>query len=135
MRIVVDTSAVVAILAGEPERGLFLDLLLRSESIISAGSAVETMRTIQLRFGPERIHDLHAFVSAVPFQIVPFDAAQLRFAEEGMIRFGKGRGTEPAVLNFGDLFAYALARSLAAPLLFKGDDFTLTDITPALPPR
>ncbi len=132
MRIVVDTSAVLAILAGEPERDPFLDLLLHAEPVISAGSVIETMRTVQLRFGPERIRDVHAFFSAARFQIVSCDAAQVLLAEEGMIRYGKGRGAEPAVLNFGDLFAYALARHLGAPLLFKGRDFAVTDITPAL---
>ena len=132
MRIVVDTSAVVAILAGEPERDHFVDLLLRSEPVISAGSVIETMRTVQLRYGAERIEDVHQFFSATGMQIISCDAAQARLAEEGMVRFGKGRGAEPAVLNFGDLFAYALARHLGAPLLFKGEDFAATDVTPAL---
>lgn len=65
--------------------------------------------------------------------IAPIDAAQVAFAREGVGRFGKGRAAPPAVLNFGDLFAYALARSLAAPLLFKGDDFSQTDVEPARP--
>ena len=132
MRIVVDTSAVVAILAGEPERDHFVDLLLRSEPVISAGSVIETMRTVQLRYGAERIEDVHQFFSATGMQIVSCDAAQARLAEEGMVRFGKGRGAEPAVLNFGDLFAYALARHLGAPLLYKGEDFAATDVTAAL---
>ena len=71
--------------------------------------------------------------AAAGLEIVAFDAAQARLAEEGMIRFGKGRGGEPAVLNVGDLFAYALARHLTAPLLFTGRDFTATDVTLALP--
>jgi len=132
VRIVVETSADVAIIAGEPERDKFLDLLLASDPVISAGSAIETMRTVQLRFGPKRITDVHAFFSAVRIQIAPCNAEQLSLAEEGMIRFGKGCGAEPAVLNFGDLFAYALARHLAAPLLFKGDDFAVTDVLPVL---
>ena len=56
------------------------------------------------------------------------------FAMEGMARFGQGRGAPPAVLNFGDLFAYALARSLNAPLLFKGEDFSQTDVNAAWRP-
>ena len=132
MRIVVNTSAVMAILAGEPERDPFIDLLLRSAPAISAGSVIETMRTVQLRYGPERIEDVHQFFAAAGVQIISCDAAQARLAEDGMIRFGKGRGAEPAALNFGDLFAYALARHLKAPLLFKGEDFAATDITPAL---
>ena len=59
------------------------------------------------------------------------DVDQLDLAKDGMRRFGRGRGASPAVLNFGDLFAYALARRLSAPLLFKGNDFGRTDIIPA----
>jgi ribonuclease VapC len=66
-------------------------------------------------------------------EIVPVDADQVVAAREGMLRFGKGRGKGPAVLNFGDLFAYALARRLDLPLLFKGDAFARTDVRPALP--
>ncbi|HMR33669.1 MAG TPA: type II toxin-antitoxin system VapC family toxin, partial [Geminicoccus sp.] len=61
----------------------------------------------------------------------PVDAAQARLADEGQRRFGIGRAAPPAVLDFGDLFAYALARHLDAPLLYKGDDFGRTDLRPA----
>ncbi len=61
-------------------------------------------------------------------EIVAVDAEQVAVARQGVLMFGKGRGQDPAVLNFGDLFAYALARRLGLPLLFKGDDFARTDV-------
>jgi ribonuclease VapC len=67
-------------------------------------------------------------------EVVPVDAAQVALAQDGMVRFGRGRGAEPAALNVGDLFAYALARHLDAPLLFKGAGFARTDVTPFVPP-
>lgn len=73
-----------------------------------------------------------AFLELFAVQVVPVDVTQPRLAEEVNRRFGKGRGRPPAVLNFGDLFAYALGRHLDAPLLFKGDDFSRTDLRAAL---
>ena len=79
---------------------------------------------------------MDALLAAAEAEVVPVDAAQVAAARDGMLRFGRGRGEEPGVLNFGDLFAYALAKRLNAPLLFKGDDFTRTDLKPlALPGR
>jgi ribonuclease VapC len=130
-RIVIDTSVVIAILAGEAEKEAFVDLLLRSEPVISAGSLVEALRTVQLRFGAGRLGDVHAALAALGVATIPVDADQVRLAQDGMVRFCKGRAAEPAVLNFGDLFAYALARQLSAPLLYKGADFDATDIASA----
>lgn len=131
MRLVVDSSAVVAILMHEPERDRFRDLLLRSRPVISAGSVIEALRIAALR-KPRAISPAWTFLELFAVQVVPVDLAHARLAEEGNRRFGKGRGRPPAVLNFGDLFAYALARHLEAPLLFKGDDFSRTDLRPAL---
>ena len=78
MRVVVDTSAVVAILAGKPKRDPFVDLLLRSEPAISVGSVIETVRTVQLRYGAERIEDVHQFFATAGMQIIACDAAQAR---------------------------------------------------------
>jgi ribonuclease VapC len=133
MRVVVDTSAIVAILQDEPEGAAFLDRLAAAEAVLSAGTLVETLRVMRLRrrdVGVARVWDL---IDAQEIAICELDRAQAELAEEGMRRFGKGRGSPPAVLNFGDLFAYALARHVEAPLLFKGNDFSQTDITPALP--
>ena len=131
MTLVVDTSAVVAILMDEPERDRFRNLLLRSSPVISAGSLVEALRISAVRKA-RAISPAWDFLELFSVQVVSLDLAQARLAEEGNRRFGKGRGQPPAVLDFGDLFAYALARHLDAPLLFKGDDFTPTDLRQAL---
>ena len=75
---------------------------------------------------------MRAFLNAFQVRIVDLTEAQVQLAEDGMRRYGIGRGEPPAVLNFGDLFAYALARHLDAPLLFNGDQFAQTDVRPAL---
>ena len=104
------------------------------QAFISAGSLIETYRVMSVRAGPQAIDQVDRFLVHFGLQIAPVDAAQTRLAREGMERFGEGRGAAPAVLNFGDLFAYALARAMQAPLLFKGDDFRATDIVPAWTP-
>ena len=76
--------------------------------------------------------EVQALLDRFEVEIVPVDAPQVELAVDGHLRFGKGRAAPPAVLNFGDLFAYALARQLDAPLLFKGGDFVQTDVKPAL---
>ena len=131
MTLVVDTSAVVAILMDEPERDRFRNLLLRSSPVISAGSLVEALRISAVRKA-RAISPAWDFLELFSVQVVSLDLAQARLAEEGNRRFGKGRGQPPAVLDFGDLFAYALARHLDAPLLFKGDGFSRNDLRPAL---
>ena len=131
MTLVVDSSAVVAVLMDEPERDRFRDLLLRSSPVISAGSLVEALRISAVR-KTRAISPAWTFLELFSVQVVPLDEAQARLAEEGNRRFGKGRGRPPAVLDFGDLFAYALARHLDAPLLFTGNDFSRTDLRQAL---
>lgn len=133
MILVADSSALLAILLGEAERAQFKRFLLSHEVKISAGTLIETLRVVQLALGPEALSGVDALMETSAAEIVPVDADQVVAAREGMLRFGKGRGKEPAVLNFGDLFAYALARRLDLPLLFKGDDFARTDVQPALP--
>ena len=78
--------------------------------------------------------DIDHFLRMYGIVVTVVDKVQLDLAKDGMRRFGKGRGAHPAVLNFGDLFAYVLARSRAAPVLFKGDDFGATDVEPAWRP-
>lgn len=128
MKIVVDTSALLAILRDEPERAALEAMLLESDPAISAATVVETLRVVQTSFGPDRLDRIHALLAAYGVEIIPVDRDQVRLAQEGMVRFGKGRKAPPAVLNFGDLFAYALARRLSAPLLYKGGDFAATDV-------
>ena len=133
MILVADSSALLAILLGEPERAGFEELLLAHEVKISAGTLIETLRVVQLGLGPEGLAGVDELLATTGAEIVPVDAEQVAMARDGMLRFGKGRGEEPAVLNFGDLFAYALARRLGLPLLYKGNDFARTDVEPALP--
>ena len=135
MTLVVDTSAVLAILFAEPEAPGFMRLLASStHTLIAVGSAVELYRLIHVRFGVGRWNDLDRLLTLYAVVYAGMDERQFEHAKEGMRRFGQGRGAAPAVLNFGDLFAYALARSLSAPLLFKGDDFSRTDVIPAWKP-
>jgi ribonuclease VapC len=124
---VLDTSALVAVLLGEPERDRFIALLADAEDpLISAATLVETSIVMLAKTGAEGISDLDELLAAAAVRCVAVDAAQAHLAREAFVRFGKGRAR--AALNYGDCFAYALARSTAQPLLFKGDDFILTDL-------
>ncbi len=130
---VIDPSAVVAILQDEPERRAFNELIeTATHRCLSTASFVELSIVIEARRGAEGIRDLDLFLATAGIEFVAFDSTQARLAREGFRRFGKGR--HPAGLNLGDCFSYALARSLDEPLLFKGDDFPLTDVTAASPP-
>lgn len=134
MTIVVDTSAVVAILLAEPEAAPFAELIEANDTAIAAGSLTETLRVMMVRRGVAAIPHVWTFIRSFRIRVVEMNEAQVHLAEEGTLRFGIGRAAPPAVLNFGDLFAYALARHLDAPLLFKGDDFSRTDLRPAFSP-
>ena len=129
--IVVDTSAVIAILGGEPEAENFRRLLsLSDDSRISAASLVEAAQ-VASRWGDVAVvAGLDGLLSALQIEVAPFDQVQFRIARDAFLRFGKGRG-HPAQLNQMDCISYALAKALDAPLLFKGDDFLKTDITAA----
>lgn len=132
MTVVVDTSAIVAILFDEPERHPFRRLLETTPAIISAGNLIELMRVV-MRRAPRLVGDARTILDVLDVAVAAVDEAQVTIALEGQARFGRGRRAPPAVLNFGDLFAYALARQRDAPLLFKGDDFPQTDVKAALP--
>jgi ribonuclease VapC len=127
---VVDTSALVAIVNGEPEAERFHGLLLDHDPLISCGTLIETLRVMQVGLGDPALVAIDRLVELYGIEPAPVDAAQVALAREGMLAYGKGRGQQPAALNFGDLFAYALARQLRLPLLFKGEDFAATDVTP-----
>ncbi len=121
---IVDTSALIAVLRHEPEANGFVELMLASSAVrVSAGTLVETRIVAERDGGAAEMADL---LEAIGVDVVPVDARQVDLAFDGFRRFGKGR--HPAGLNFGDLFAYALARALDAPLLFKGNDFARTDV-------
>lgn len=130
---VIDTSALVAILANEPERRTFIEAIEATESrLMSTATFVETSIVIEVRHGAEGLRDLDLFVSRAAIELVAVDAEQARAARRAFSRFGKGR--HRAGLNYGDCFAYALASTVGEPLLFKGDDFSYTDIRPVGPP-
>ncbi len=133
--IVVDTSALVAIALEEPDwRLLETRLHEDADKLLSAVSYVEAGTVLALRrldSPTDAVADLDRLVAAIGLRLVGVDEAQTRIAMEARIKFGKGFGAR-AGLNFGDSFSYALAKLRDAPLLFVGDDFTHTDITPAL---
>ncbi|MGH6886316.1 MAG: type II toxin-antitoxin system VapC family toxin [Geminicoccales bacterium] len=126
----VDTSVLVAIVNGEPAAERFHALLLDHEPVISCGTLIETLRVMQVGLGAPALGAIDRLIELYGVESVPVDAEQVAFARAGMLAYGKGRGEAPAALNFGDLFAYALARQLRLPLLFKGEDFAATDLTP-----
>lgn len=132
---VLDTSALLAILQDEPERRAFNEAIECADAVrMSVASLVEASIVIEVRYGAEGLRDLDRFVDRAAIELAPVDVEQAREARLAFSRFGKGR--HPAGLNFGDCFAYALARVLGEPLLFKGDDFSQTDIAPfAGPPN
>ncbi len=124
---VIDTSALVAILQNELERGEFTTAIEEAESCaVSAASIVETSMVIESRYGSDGCRDLDLLISKARIVIAPVDAAQSRIARMAFSRYGKGR--HPAGLNLGDCFAYALAKVLGESLLCKGMDFVHTDI-------
>ena len=135
--IVVDSSAVVAILFGEPAADALLDRLLADpQRIMSVASYVETGTVLAGRQRRDRmraIDDLDSFLDATGIVLAAVDEYQARLAVHARIKFGRGMGNG-GVLNFGDVFSYALARTHAAPLLFTGDAFGTTDVIPALQP-
>jgi ribonuclease VapC len=128
---VVDTSAIIAILLDEPERGEFAKVLESSPvRYMSTVSLVETSIVIETRFGAAGIRELDVLLKDAGLEAVTFDQEQALVAREAYRLFGKGR--HPAALNFGDCCTYALASTLGEPILFKGDDFSQTDIASAI---
>ena len=124
---VIDTSALLAIFLAEPERKPFLDLILQADTrLISAANALETGIVLEVRRGEAAGREFDLFVVRAGLKITPVDAEQVEIARTAWRKYGKGR--HPAALNFGDCFAYALAKSAGEVLLAKGRDFTLTDI-------
>lgn len=130
--IVIDTSAVVAVLRDEPERRAFTEAIEQADRcVISAVSFVEASIVIETRSGYEGLRDFDLFILKAGIEVVATDAEQAKIAQSAFRTFGKGR--HPANLNFGDCFSYALAKALEAPLLFKGNDFAQTDIAAVIP--
>lgn len=131
MTLVVDTSALVAIVLGEAEGEDLARLLARRQGrvVVGAPSLLEAGIVIEARAGEEALTDLSALLADLQVEVVPFDELQAGEAQRAWQRFGKGR--HAAQLNLGDCFSYAVARVEAAELLFIGDDFAQTDIAAA----
>lgn len=125
---IVDTSAVVAVITGEPERDQLLEQLRDATRLrMSVGSYLECAIVIDGRRDPVLSRHFDALLATLGMELVPVDAEQARIARQAYTDFGRGSG-HPARLNFGDCFAYALAATSDEALLFKGDDFTHTDV-------
>jgi ribonuclease VapC len=128
VRFVVDSSAVLAVRQAEPEREAFHDLLLRGRPCMSVATQAELVLVWQARFGAASLPDLDLMLADYGVVLEPVEASDIVHLRHAVERYAKGRRAEPACLNFGDLFAYTLARRLDLPLLFKGEDFAQTDI-------
>lgn len=126
---VVDTSAIVAILWKDPEGVRFLDVIETSDRRrMSAATFVEASIVVEKKRGAEGVRELDAFLTTAAIDVVAVDARQAQVARRAYTVYGKGR--HRAALNYGDCFSYALATTLGEPLLFKGDDFSHTDVEP-----
>ncbi len=124
---VIDTSALLAILQDEPERRAYNEAIEAADTrAMSLANFVETSIVIESRYGAEGIRDLDLFIERAAIELVDVTLPQGHAARRAFARYGKGR--HPAGLNFGDCFAYALATERSEPLLFKGEDFDKTDV-------
>ncbi len=128
---VIDSSALIAILSREPERPLFeRGIRLAANRLLGAAALVETSIVVLSRRGEEGLAVLNDLLIDMRIETVPVSAAHSRLAIDAFRHFGKGRHS--AGLNFGDCLSYALARATGESLLFKGDDFSQTDIERAV---
>ncbi len=125
---VIDTSSLICILLGEPEAEQHARLLVMADSahVISSVTWFEAMLVITSRRADAGYQSLTHLLDLAHIEILPADADLAQIAYQAWLRYGKGR--HPAGLNFGDCFSYALAKQRAEPLLFKGDDFSKTDV-------
>lgn len=129
--IAVDTSAIVAIALGEPERPDFVRIIERSEkALVSTVSVVEARMVVHGRRGQRAVVLLNDLLRLSSFELVAPTASEADAAYAAFVTYGRGSG-HPAGLNFGDMFSYALAKVRGLPLLYKGADFAQTDIQSA----
>jgi ribonuclease VapC len=128
---ILDTSALTAIFFGEPEAALYTKVIRDADHcLISAPNFLELSIVIEGQIGPDAGRQCDIFFRRAGIIIEPLTVEQAYLARQAFLDFGKGR--HAAGLNFGDCFAYALAKITGEPLLFKGEDFRKTDIAPAL---
>ena len=125
--IAVNTSALIAILADEPEAAAFRSILLENEAVIGAPTYLEFAMVAVVKSPVITSADLSKFLGYLNVSIVDFTADDARIAEAAFRKYGKGR--HKAALNFGDCCSYATARSRSYPLLYKSNGFSLTDLT------
>lgn len=124
---VIDTSAIIAILFGEPEADALTEVIAEApDAMMSAFSVLEAGIVVEARKGEAGGRELDIFLHQARIRIIPLDAEHVATARTAWRKFGKSR--HPAGLNIGDCCAYALAKHTGSPLLFKGDDFGKTDI-------
>lgn len=124
---VIDSSALLAILSNEPEAAEFASAIAAASSrLLSAASLLETAIVVEARYGSAGGEKLDALIETAGIQLETVTPEQVAIARVAFRTYGKGR--HPASLNFGDCFAYALAKAKDEPLLFKGSDFALTDL-------
>jgi ribonuclease VapC len=129
--IVIDTSAVVAVLRDEAERRAFNEVIEEAEGcLMSAVSFVEASMVMEGRMGYDGLRDFELFVLKAGIEIATVDAEQAKIARVAFRKFGQGG--HAANLNFGDCFSYALATAMDAALLFKGNAFSQTDVEAAI---
>jgi len=128
---VLDTSALMALLLQEPEAEQIAMVLSSATKLrMAAPNWLEATIAATVRRGEAGYRQFQLFLQRLGVEVVPCDATGAEIAFKAWLRYGKGR--HPAGLNYGDCFAYALAKQLGEPLLFKGDDFSKTDIRSAL---
>lgn len=131
--IVADTSAIIAIVFAEPEREAFVDVIRRAQRVlVSTVSVVEARMVVHGRRGERAVVLVDDLLRLPMFELIPPGIAEMDAAYAAFVAFGKGSG-HPAALNFGDVFGYALAKVRGVPLLYKGADFSETDIASAAP--
>jgi ribonuclease VapC len=124
---IIDTSAIIAILAGESDAEYLAQMIEQDPTPrIGTPALLEASLVLTRWFGEEAETAIDAFVRESGAEIIAFDMPQLRAAQNAYLRFGKGR--HPAALNFGDCMSYALAQVCDEELLFKGEDFSQTDV-------
>ncbi len=128
---VIDTSAIIAVLFGEGGAERYSTAIdIDPTRLMSAASVLEACLVVEREIGEQGIRELDLLLLKVGIEIIAFNEEQLKVARHAFREYGKGR--HPAGLNFGDCFSYALSRTSGEPLLFKGDDFTKTDVTACL---
>jgi ribonuclease VapC len=128
---IVDSSALIAIIRGEPDAEALAQAMEGADSLrVSAGTYLEAFIVADGYRNPKLSARLEEILHHPRFDIEPVTTAQAKIARQAYRDYGRGSG-HPANLNFGDCFSYALAREMREPLLYKGDDFVHTDLRPA----